>query len=93
MTRYLHICIMSAILTAGCGADRSSAAPEEHLAATAAVLRNCRDCGDGWYCDGNRRVHMVADWWNWWGCHQEGEAEQCPHFCQGNACKQDDVCK
>ncbi|MFO0586416.1 MAG: hypothetical protein U0441_02690 [Polyangiaceae bacterium] len=53
---------------------------------------SCRECGDGWYCDDHGQlVHMVADWWNPWTCHED-DRKICPSGCAVRACKQQDTC-
>lgn len=89
---FLAIGMFGAACQEAAPAQSDDDADAESIGQVRQEIMSCRECGDGWYCDDHGQlVHMVADWWNPWTCHED-DRKICPSGCAVRACKQQDTC-
>jgi hypothetical protein len=76
------------LLGAACSAGHAPAPPAGH--ASEALVYDCNDCGDGWYCDTEGNVVYSES--DGQGNCIAGDVITCTLGCQNNGCFADDTC-
>lgn len=91
----LAMSFATVVLAAACIGEDPPPLPQEEGGGSEDVgqaqqaLKDCQQCGEGWYCDSGDIVYLTKGWF--WTC-SESKRQHCPNHCCSEGCGRNDHC-